>query len=153
MSTPKSKNLNEKIKPPQVISKERVSDFGEVYTSEKEVNDMLNLVPKNLYLSIELLDLNKKLKFEDESFDAVICVGTFTFGHVKAKALGEFLRILKKNGLICFTINEGIFKEYKFDIKINDLTEQNDWEIIKFLKTSYIIKKEVESWICLARKK
>ena len=116
-------------------------------------NDMLNLVPKNLYSSIELLDLNKKLKFEDESFDAVICVGTFTFGHVKAKALGEFLRILKKNGLICFTINEGIFKEYKFDIKINDLTEQNDWEIIKFLKTSYIIKKEVESWICLARKK
>ena len=32
-------------------------------------------------------------------------------------------------------------------------TEKNDWEIIKFLKTSYIIKKEVESWICLARKK
>ena len=116
-------------------------------------SDMLNLVPNNLYSSLELLDLNKKLKFEDESFDAVICVGTFTFGHVKANALSEFLRILKKNGLICFTINEGIFKEYKFDIKINDLTKKNDWEIIKFLKTSYIIKKEVESWICLARKK
>ena len=74
-----------------------------------------------------------------------------------AKELGTYPkkieRILKKNGLICFTINEGIFKEYKFDIKINDLTVQNDWEIIKFLKTSYIIKKEVESWICLARKK
>jgi len=116
-------------------------------------SDMLNLVPNNLYSSLELLDLNKKLKFEDESFDAVICVGTFTFGHVKANALSEFLRILKKNGLICFTINEGIFKEYKFDIKINDLTDKNDWEIIKFSKTSYIIKKEVESWICLARKK
>ena len=37
--------MEEKItKSKQVISKERVSNFGEVYTSEKEVNDMLNLV-------------------------------------------------------------------------------------------------------------
>ena len=36
--------MNEEKKLPQVISKIRVSDFGEVYTSEKEVNDMLNLV-------------------------------------------------------------------------------------------------------------
>ena len=37
--------MEEKIsKSKQVISKERVSSFGEVYTSEKEVNDMLNLV-------------------------------------------------------------------------------------------------------------
>ena len=37
--------MEEKItKAKQVISKERVSNFGEVYTSEKEVNDMLNLV-------------------------------------------------------------------------------------------------------------
>ena len=44
MTFQKSKNVNEKIKSLQVISKERVSNFGEVYTSEKEVNDMLNLV-------------------------------------------------------------------------------------------------------------
>ena len=37
-----------------------------------------------------------------------MCVGTFTFGHVKPQALDEFVRITKKDGLICFTINEGI---------------------------------------------
>ena len=37
--------MEEKIsKSKQVISKERVSSFGEVFTSEKEVNDMLNFV-------------------------------------------------------------------------------------------------------------
>ena len=55
---------------------------------------------------------------KDNIFDAVMCVGTFTFGHVKPPALDEFIRITKNKGLICFTINEGIHEEYGFDKKI-----------------------------------
>ena len=51
-----------------------------------------------------------------------MCVGTFTFGHVKPPALDEFIRITKNKGLICFTINEGIYKEYGFDKQIKKLT-------------------------------
>ena len=43
---------------------------------------------------------------KDNFYDVVMCVGTFTFAHVKAHALDEFIRITKKNGFICFTINE-----------------------------------------------
>ena len=46
-----------------------------------------------------LIDLNNNLKYEDNFFDVVTCVGTFTYGHVKAHALNEMLRIIKKNGL------------------------------------------------------
>ena len=53
-----------------------------------------------------------------------MCVGTFTFGHVKPQALDEFIRITKNKGLICFTINEGIYEEYGFDKKINELTKK-----------------------------
>ena len=38
-------------------------------------------------------------------------------------ALNEFIRITKNKGLICFTINEGIYEEYGFDKKINELTK------------------------------
>tara|TARA_Y100001970_G_scaffold284462_1_gene401891 strand:- start:20 stop:646 length:627 start_codon:yes stop_codon:yes gene_type:complete len=115
-------------------------------------HEMLNLIPNKIYHQLELIDLNEKLKYEDNFFDAIICVGTFTYGHVKANALNELLRILKKNGLICFTINEGIYRKYQFDIKIKQLSEDKLWDIIDLSKCSYIVNKDIEAWLCIAKK-
>ena len=108
---------------------------------------LLDLVPQGLYKSLERIDLNKKLTYEDDKFDSVFCVGTFTFGHVKPDALDEFIRITKKNGLICFTINVGVFKDYGFEKKINDLTENNKWEKLEFFKSNYLSSKDVNAWL------
>ena len=43
---------------------------------------LLDLVPANLYKKLDQVDLNKKIEEEDNTYDAVLCVGTFTFGHV-----------------------------------------------------------------------
>ena len=114
--------------------------------------EMLNLIPVNIYKKLELIDLNEKLKYEDNFYDAITCVGTFTYGHVKAHVLDEMLRIIKKNGLICFTINEGIYLEYKFDRKIEQLSNDKSWKVIDFSKCSYIINKHIEAWLCIAKK-
>jgi len=111
---------------------------------------LLNLVPKKTYKTLTKTDLNKPINEKDNSYDAVICVGTFTFGHVKAHALNEFVRITKNKGLICFTINEGIYKEYKFDEKIKELTNNNSWIIKEFFKSSYIASKNVNAWLGIA---
>ena len=79
-----------------------------------------------------------------------MCVGTFTFGHVKAPALDEFIRIVKNKGLICFTINEGIYEEYGFDKKIRELADNNSWNIKEFFKSNYIASKDVNAWLCLS---
>ena len=114
--------------------------------------EMLNLIPDNIYKNLELIDLNEKLKYEDDFYDAITCVGTFTYGHVKAHALNEMLRITKKNGLICFTINEGIYLEYQFDKKMEQLSNDQLWKIINFSKCSYIVNKDIEAWLCIAKK-
>ena len=114
--------------------------------------EMLDLIPHNIYHQLELIDLNEKLKYEDNFFDAITCVGTFTYGHVKANALNELIRILKKNGLICFTINEGIYKKYQFDLKIKQLSDDKLWNIIGISKCSYIVNKDIEAWLCIAKK-
>ena len=114
--------------------------------------DMLNLIPQNIYQKLELIDLNEILKYEENFFDAIICVGTFTYGHVKSHALDEFIRIIKKDGLICFTINEGIYKKYQFDKKIKQLSNNKLWQIINFSKCSYIVNKNIEAWLCIAKK-
>jgi len=111
---------------------------------------MLDLVPQGTYKKIEKIDLNKPLKFKDNIYDVLMCVGTFTYGHVKPKALDELIRITRNGGLICFTINEGIYEEYGFDKKIKELSNNKSWNVKEFFKSDYITTKDVEAWLCLA---
>jgi ubiquinone/menaquinone biosynthesis C-methylase UbiE len=111
---------------------------------------MLDLIPQGIYKKIEKVDLNKPIKFKDSMYDVLMCVGTFTYGHVKPKALDELIRIIRNEGLICFTINEGIYEEYGFNKKIKELSNNKSWNIKEFFKTDYITTKDVEAWLCLA---
>ena len=112
--------------------------------------DMLDLIPKGIYKKIEKVDLNKPLKFETNKYDVVMCVGTFTYGHVKPQALDELIRITKNKGLICFTINEGIYEKYGFDNKIKELSNNKLWNVKEFFKSDYIVNKDVNAWLCLS---
>ena len=110
---------------------------------------LLDSVPKDLYKKLYKVDLNQPIKIKDNFYDAVMCVGTFTYAHVKPNALEEFLRITKNKGLICFTINEGIYEEYGFDKKIKELKDKNKWKEIEFFKSNYIASKNVNAWLGL----
>ena len=121
------------------------TNFDGVDLSQK----LLDLVPKGLYKNLSKVDLNKSLNIKDNEYDAVLCVGTFTFGHVKPPALDEFIRITKNKGLLCFTINEGIYEEYGFDKKIKELTQNNLWKKKEFFKSNYISSKDVNAWLGL----
>ena len=111
---------------------------------------MLDLVPPDIYKKIKKIDLNKPLEFEANIFDVIMCVGTFTYGHVKPQALDELIRITKNKGLICFTINEGIYEEYGFDNKIKELSDNKLWNVKEFFKSNYIVNKNVNAWLCLS---
>ena len=110
---------------------------------------LLDSIPKNLYKKLNKVDLNQSIKVDDNYYDAVMCVGTFTYAHVKPNALDEFVRITKNKGLICFTINEGIYKEYGFDMKIVELKNKYKWKEINFFKSNYIASKDVNAWLGL----
>jgi predicted TPR repeat methyltransferase len=110
---------------------------------------LLDSIPKDLYKKLNRIDLNQQIKVDDNFYDAVMCVGTFTYAHVKPNALDEFVRITKNKGLICFTINEGIHEEYGFDKKIEELEKKKKWKKIEFFKSKYIASKNVNAWLGL----
>ena len=112
---------------------------------------LLDTIPKNLYQKLTKVDLNQPIDTKNNLYDSVMCVGTFTFGHVKPNALDEFVRITKPGGLICFTINEGIHEEYGFDKKIKILTLNKNWKEVEFFKSNYIASKDVNAWLGLYR--
>ena len=128
----------------------QLKKFGYLYIDGVDFSqNMLDLVPKDIYRSLNRIDLNKKLFIKDSKYDIIICIGTFTYGHVKAHALDELIRITKNGGLMCFTINEGIYKEYGFDKKIKELTNKKKWNVKEFFKSKYITTKDVSAWLCM----
>ena len=112
---------------------------------------MLDLVPKSIYQNLFKIDLNQKMNINDNTYEAITCVGTFTYGHVNPPALDEMVRICKTKSLICFTINIGIYEEYGFDKKIKELEDNKSWKIIEFFKSNYIASKGVNAWLVLAQ--
>jgi len=125
--------------------------FGYTHVDGADLSKkLLDLIPKGFYNKLEQIDLNKPLNKKNNIYDAVLCVGTFTFGHVKPPALDELIRIIKNKGLICFTVNEGIYEEYGFDKKIKELSSSKSWNIKEFFKSDYIASKNVNAWLCLA---
>ena len=69
---------------------------------------------KGCYRALQQVDLNQPLQIAADSYDAVICIGTFTLGHVRPEALHEMLRITKSGGQICFTVRDEFWLKSNF---------------------------------------
>ena len=108
---------------------------------------LMNSIPAGLYHELHNIDLNKPINFTDDFFDAVLCVGTFTFGHVKARALSEFTRIVKSGGIIGFTINEGVFLDHGFKSELDHLVIQKKITQLDFYLSDYLSSKGVKAWL------
>ena len=50
---------------------------------------------KGCYRDLRKADLTARLPFDDDAYDATICVGTLTEGHVGPEALDELLRVTR----------------------------------------------------------
>ena len=112
--------------------------------------EMLNIAKqKNVYQSLDLVDLTKKLDYEDNLFDAVICAGTFTCGHVGPEALREMVRITKQGGYICFTVRKQEWEASPYRQIINDLEDSQSWKKLEHITKEYNVKEGVSCQLCL----
>jgi len=104
---------------------------------------------KNIYQSLKLVDLTKHLDYEDNCFDAIVCAGTFTCGHVGPKALKEMVRITKEGGYICFTVRKQEWEASPYMKIINDLELSESWHKLVHKTAEYNVKEGVSCQLCL----
>ena len=124
------------------------------YTSFDGVDiskEMIDIAISRGYRSLFLGNLNESLPLESNSYDAALCVGVFTHGHVGPSRLEELTRVIKPEGLVCFTVNEDVYESYGFDKVIKELEAKKVWEILEFTKQDYMTKKNVMGFYCVAR--
>jgi len=86
--------------------------------------DMLEEARKRGYVDLKVVDLNKPVEYATSSFDAVICVGTFTMGHVSAEpALPEMVRVTLPGGFVVATVRTS-FYDASFELAVKNLEVQ-----------------------------
>ena len=113
--------------------------------------EMIDIAYGRSYQNLFLGNLNESLPFKSKSYDAALCVGVFTHGHVGSDRLSELARIVKSGGIICFTVNEGVYDSYGFDSKIKNLESTNIWKILEIRKSDYMTKKNVKGIYCIVK--
>ena len=112
--------------------------------------DMLSIAKSRGYRNLFLGSLNKQLPVLDDAYDAAMCIGVFTHGHVSSDRFNELCRIVKPGGYVCFTINERVFEEYGFKEMIAEFQLNKVWEVISLYKDDYMTLENVKGYYCLA---
>jgi SAM-dependent methyltransferase len=81
---------------------------------------------------LEEADLSKPLVKDDESVDAVVCVGTLTRGHVGPKPiLEEFARVVKNGGVVVATVLDDIWESGGFKAEVGRLSDLGKIQVLK----------------------
>ena len=132
-----------------VGEKLKAKDF--IYFDGLDISkDMLSIAKSRGYRNLFLGSLNKQLPVLDDTYDAAMCIGVFTHGHVSSDGFNELCRIVKPGGYVCFTINEGVFEEYGFKEMIAEFQLNKVWEVISLYKDDYMTLENVKGYYCLA---
>ena len=131
-----------------VGEKLKAKDF--IYFDGLDISkDMLSIAKSRGYRNLFLGSLNKQLPVLDDAYDAAMCIGVFTHGHVSSDGFNELCRIVKPGGYVCFTINEGVFEEYGFKEMIAEFQLNKAWEVISLYKDDYMTLENVKGYYCL----
>ena len=130
----------------EVLNEKKFKNIVGVDFSQPMLDQALE---KNVYQSLGLADLTEKLTFKDNIFDAIVCAGTFTCGHVGPEALSEMLRVTKTGGYISFTVRDQEWDRLPYEKTFKELEERNLWRCLERFNTEYNVVEGVNCQLCL----
>ena len=86
---------------------------------------------KEVYAILHQGDLTGRLGLADNSYDAIISVGTFTCGHVGPAAFDELIRITKPGGHLCFTVRDQAWEEDNYRVVMDKIENIGVWKCVE----------------------
>lgn len=78
---------------------------------------------KGIYRNLYIRDLTKPISDTAAPYDALICIGIFTHGHLGPTALANLIPLLKKGGDFVIGINSKYFAQESFASAFEDLNK------------------------------
>jgi predicted TPR repeat methyltransferase len=108
---------------------------------------------RGIYQRLAVADLNLPLDLEDASFDAVVCSGTFTSGHVTATCLDELLRVLRVGGFLAASVHDAVWDASGFADGFDGLQRSGQLELVEVTAVPfYASSPGTDGRICVFRR-
>jgi ubiquinone/menaquinone biosynthesis C-methylase UbiE len=109
----------------QRFLREDITDKGELVSLDLSMNMLQQCQKRNGDLNIYLIHGNAQyLPFEDNSFDALFHFGGVNLFNEPEKAIQEFIRVVKQNGLVSWG-DEGFSPNYQNNFRKEVLSRMN----------------------------
>ena len=89
-------------------------------------------VYKELFQGVMGSEDSKDLGVDPNQYDAAICIGVFSVGHVDGKGFDDLLYVLKPGGLVCFSVRDPVPNEprYEYQEKLIKLSNEKKWKLV-----------------------
>ncbi|OAA39347.1 Methyltransferase domain-containing protein [Metarhizium rileyi] len=99
---------------------------------------MLDIARKTgVYQSLDVTDMSKSIPQKDGSYKVVVCIGTFTQGHVGPEAMSELVRVTEKTGLIVATVLASIWESGGYAAKVASLEDDGRVKLVSAELSDY----------------
>ncbi len=106
------------------------------------------------YESYDQMVMGETLGYETNSFDAAICVGVFTVGHVPANGLDDLVRVVKPGGHIVYSLRPDVYEANGFREKHAEFEAAGKAAIVEATEPEHVLpvgEPEVEHQVWVLR--
>jgi predicted TPR repeat methyltransferase len=108
---------------------------------------------RQVYERLAIADLTMPLALDDCSYDAVVCTGTFTSGHVTADCLDELLRVLCVGGFLAASVHDAVWQTSGFADAFDRLQQAGRVELIEMTPVPFYANSPIaDGRICIFRR-
>ncbi len=107
---------------------------------------------KGIYTKLHQGDLTRPLDLADNSYTAIISVGTFTCGHIGPEAFAELIRITSPGGYLCFTVRDRAWEEDNYRTSMDSIERSGLWTLVEEQTNDYIQEDGSNCVICVYQK-
>jgi predicted TPR repeat methyltransferase len=88
------------------------------------------------YDDVGAIDLQRPLPYDDDRFDAVMCVGVLTYVPDVAAIWDEFCRVTRPGGVVACTQRDDIWEQRSCDDVLHALEREGRWTVIHLSPSS-----------------
>lgn len=99
---------------------------------------------QDVYRGLQTADLTAPIEAPDASYDAVICVGTLTRGHLGPEPLTEMARVVRPGGVVVATVLDTMWEDGGFRAHVESMVDQGAVRLVEAQQRPYHVEEGID---------